>query len=143
MNDLYFMIAQATSTAPGGDIFGNQATLPIMMVAFIAFFYFVLVRPQNKKKKEAENMMKNLKAGDKIISIGGCHGKVVKVSDDTVTVRIDDKAEVTFDKNAIARVIDPNAKPVAKVTDKNKKDKKDNTSEVAVEQVENSDEKKN
>ena len=55
-------------------------------------------------------MLKNLKSGDKVVTIGGCHGKVVNQKDDTITIRVDDRAELTFDKNAIARVIDPNAK---------------------------------
>jgi preprotein translocase subunit YajC len=122
MNDL-FMLSQAANP------FGNNTFLIIMMVAFIGFFYFVIVRPQNKKKKDMENMLKNMKSGDKVVTIGGAHGKVVSVKDDTVTIRVDDKAEITFEKSAISRVIDPNAKP--KVIEKKDKEKKSETSESA------------
>jgi preprotein translocase subunit YajC len=131
MINLNYLLAQVPSN---GGLLGNQNIMIIvMMVVFIGFFYFVIVRPQNKKKKEMENMLKNMKPGDRIVTIGGAHGKIVSLKDDTVTIRVDDKAEITFEKSAISRVIDPNAKP--KTIEKNeKKDKKNDTLENSVEQ---------
>ncbi|OHD18039.1 MAG: preprotein translocase subunit YajC [Spirochaetes bacterium GWD1_27_9] len=97
------MIGQ-TTTGKGG--FNETIMMTGFMVVFIIFFYFVVVRPQNKKKKEMENLLKSVKPGDKVVTIGGCHGKVVHVKDDTVTIRVDDRAEITYDKTAIARVVD-------------------------------------
>ncbi len=104
----------------------DSIIMTVFMVVFIAFFYFVVIRPQNKKKKEAENMLKSMKPGDRVVTIGGCHGKVVSSKDDTVTIRVDDKAELTFDKNAIARVIDPSAKDKTDKNDKKKEVASDN-----------------
>ena len=106
MGNFYFMIA--TKSAPQG---GSDPTIMIvMMVVFILFFYLFIVRPQNKRKKDMEKLLNSLKNGDRVVTIGGAHGKVIKVKDNTVTIRVDDKAEITFDKNAIARVVDENGK---------------------------------
>ncbi len=135
MTDIFFMLAQKQSIT-GGQ---NPIIMIVFMVLFIAFFYFVVIRPQNKKKKEAENMLKAIKKGDKVVTIGGAHGKVVTVKDDVVVLKIDDNAEITFDKSAIARVINPN--PPAntkdngdKKSDKNSTEQIENNTETEVEE---------
>ncbi|MBN2545309.1 MAG: preprotein translocase subunit YajC [Spirochaetes bacterium] len=77
----------------------------IIMVGFIAFFYFFIVRPQNKKRKEMENMLNALKKGDKIVTIGGIHGKISNVRDTDIVVKVDANTELTFEKSAISRVV--------------------------------------
>lgn len=57
----------------------------IMMVALFAVFYFLLIRPENKKKKKLEEMRRELQVGDEITTIGGMLGKVVAIKDDAVT----------------------------------------------------------
>ena len=66
-----------TTTAPGGGM-----TSIIMIVAMIAVFYFLMIRPENKRKKEAEQMRSAVKAGDQISTIGGIIGTVVDVKGD-------------------------------------------------------------
>ena len=58
----------------------------IMMVAMLAIFYFMLIRPENKRKKEAEQMRSSVKTGDKITTIGGIIGTVVHVKDDKIVI---------------------------------------------------------
>jgi len=125
MNEIFFMLADAQ---PQSISSGNPIVMIVFMVLFIVFFYFVVIRPQNKRKKEMENMLNNLKKGDKVVTIGGVHGKVVSVKDDVVVLKIDDNAEITFDKNAIARVINPNN------TQNNKEEKKDEKGDASLEQ---------
>lgn len=120
-------IAQAESSSgnPFSSLLGGNGMLLVMMVVFMGFFYFTVIRPQNKKKKEMQNMLNALKKGDKIVTIGGVHGKVVTVKDDTVTIRVDDRAEITFDKSAISQVV---AKPGNQEKDKAEdSEKKENT----------------
>jgi preprotein translocase subunit YajC len=119
MDNNLFMLAQA---APPKGGLNDPIFMLVLMVGFIAFFYFFVVRPQNKKKKESENMLKSMKPGDKVVTIGGAHGKIVSIKEDTITIRVDDKAEITFEKSAISRVIDPNA-PVKAVDSKKEKSK--------------------
>ena len=67
------------------DSSGMMSTV-IMLVAMIAIFYFMLIRPENKRKKEAEDMRSKLKTGDKITTIGGIVGTVVNVKDDKFVI---------------------------------------------------------
>ena len=60
----------------------------IMIVAMIAVFYFFLIRPQRKKDKQVKEMLNNLKAGDRICTIGGIYGTIVGIKDDTVTLSV-------------------------------------------------------
>lgn len=68
------------STAAGGDLMGTI----ILMVIMVAVFYFMLIRPENKRKKESEEMRSSIKVGDEITSIGGIVGKVVDVKEDKI-----------------------------------------------------------
>ena len=88
-------------------LFGDKIIMPIILVGFLAFFYFFVIRPQSKKKKEMENMLNSIKKGEKVITIGGIHGKVSNVKDNEITVRVDSNAEITFEKSAIAKVVKP------------------------------------
>jgi len=93
--------------AQPGKGFQDPSTLmfTVIMVGFIAFCYFFIVRPQNKKKKEMENMLNTLKKGDKIVTIGGMHGKIANVRDTEIVVKVDANTELTFEKSAISRVV--------------------------------------
>ena len=75
----------------------------IMLVAMLAIFYFMLIRPENKRKKEAEQMRSSVKTGDKITTIGGIIGTVVHVKDDKIVVETGaDQVRIEFAKWAIS-----------------------------------------
>ena len=57
----------------------------LMLVLMLAIFYFMLIRPENKRKKQAEEMRSNLSLGDEIVTIGGMTGKIVQITEETVT----------------------------------------------------------
>lgn len=61
-------------------------TFIIMLVLMVAIFYFMILRPENKKKKEAEQLRSSLKVGDKITTIGGIVGKIVDVENDKIVI---------------------------------------------------------
>ena len=69
-------------TAPAGDMSG----MLIMLVGMVVLFYFMMIRPENKRKKEAEQMRNSLKEGDKITTIGGITGTVVNVKEDKFVI---------------------------------------------------------
>jgi len=80
-----------------------DSTMLIMLVVMIAVFYFFMIRPENKKKKEAENMRNSLKPGDNITTIGGIVGDIVSVKDETIVIETSaDKVRVEFTKWAVS-----------------------------------------
>ena len=81
----------------------NMTTSIIMMVALIAVFYFMLIRPENKRKKEAEQLRSSLKVGDEVTTIGGVVGKVVNVKDDKFVLETGaDQVRIEFVKWALS-----------------------------------------
>jgi preprotein translocase subunit YajC len=79
--------------------------LSMMPIVFIfAIFYFLLIRPQQKKQKEHEKMLSELKKNDEVVTSGGIHGTVVNVKDDTLILKIDENVKIEMNKNAIGYV---------------------------------------
>ncbi|MEK6733373.1 MAG: preprotein translocase subunit YajC [Candidatus Omnitrophota bacterium] len=76
--------------------------LPIILIFVI--FYFMLIRPQQKKQKEFGNMLKELKKNDEVVTSGGIHGTILNVKDDTLTLKIDDNVKIEVNKSAIGYV---------------------------------------
>ena len=77
----------------------------IMLVVFFGIMYFTMIRPQKKKDKEIKSMRESLSIGDEVITIGGIHGKIVKVNDEIVTLEMAfGKQRIEFSKWAIGSV---------------------------------------
>ncbi len=86
------------------------AQLVSMLIPFgliILVFYFLIIRPQNKKQKETQAMLSSIKKNDKVVTIGGLRGVVHAVKDDAIVLRVDDEVKIEFNKSAIASVIRP------------------------------------
>ncbi|AMV11776.1 preprotein translocase subunit YajC [Geobacillus sp. G4] len=77
--------------------------LPIVL--FFVIFYFLLIRPQQKRQRAIQQMQANLKKGDKIITIGGLHGIIDSVDEDKIIVRAGDGTRLTFDRSAVREVV--------------------------------------
>lgn len=77
----------------------------ILMGAVFVVFYFFMIRPQQKKAKEAKKFIEELKAGDKVVTIGGAHGTVVSIREKTIVVEVDSSKGVrmVFEKTAISK----------------------------------------
>ena len=93
-----------TGGAGGGG--GQVTTTFITFALVIGIFYFLIIRPQSKKKKETQNMLSSLAKNDKIVTIGGIRGTVQAVKDDAVVVKVDDNTKMEFSKSAIANVLE-------------------------------------
>ena len=92
------MLNFLTATASTG-----MASPLIMMVLMFAIFYFLLIRPENKRKKEAEQMRSAVKTGDKIVTIGGITGTVVNVKDSRIVIETGaDQVRIELEKWAIS-----------------------------------------
>ena len=101
--------AEAPPNTEPAPWYAKVLSSPIfMIVIMIAIFYFLLIRPENKKKKEAAKMRDSLKAGDEITTIGGIVGRVVKVKDDSLVIESStDKSKLRIMKWAISTVDKP------------------------------------
>ena len=78
------------------------AILPWVLI--FGIFWFFLIRPQQKQKKEHQNMLDNLGVGDKIVTIGGIKGKIIKLKENNVRVRVSSNVDIDFVKSAISRM---------------------------------------
>lgn len=95
MNKVFFL-----QISQDGD---NSGIMNIVfLVVIFVIFYFFMVRPQNKKRKELQNLRDNLKKGDNVVTIGGIHGKVVDVKETTVVINIDANTKIKVDKSSIS-----------------------------------------
>jgi preprotein translocase subunit YajC len=73
-------------------------------ILIIAIFYFLIIRPQNRKQKETQRMLSALKKGDRVVTIGGVHGTIASVKDASVVLRVDDNVKIEFSRSAVASV---------------------------------------
>lgn len=79
--------AEMAEMSTGATIIYTLVQLLPMILIFVVF-YFMLIRPQRKKDKEAQQMLKNLKVGDRICTIGGFYGTIVRIKDDVLTIEV-------------------------------------------------------
>ena len=77
-----------------------QGSWPLILMAVV--FYFILWRPQKKEQKRRAEFLANLKKGDKIVTIGGIHGKIAEVQETTFTIEVEDGSRLRVEKSAIA-----------------------------------------
>ena len=80
----------------------NPATFWIMMGLLMVVFWFFMIRPQQKKAKDAKKFRESLNKGTRIVTIGGIHGRILEVADTTVLVEVDSNVKLRFEKSAIA-----------------------------------------
>ena len=73
----------------------------IMIVAIFAIFYFMMVRPQQKRQKGIKKFRENLTVGDRVVTAGGIHGKISGIKDDHFRVKIADGVEIRVDKGSV------------------------------------------
>ncbi len=89
----------------GGDGGGSLISTLIMFGAIFAIFYFMIIRPQQKRAKEREKLLSNIEKGDKIVTSGGVHATIVGIEDKTVLIEIAPNVKIKVDRSAIGGVI--------------------------------------
>lgn len=103
---IHLIIAQAQeqgqgqAEAPPGGIL---SFLPPLIIMFL-IFYFVLIRPEQKKQAKARQMLNELKEGDNVVTLSGIHGTIKKLKDDVVTLQVADNVRIKFERSAIGKV---------------------------------------
>jgi preprotein translocase subunit YajC len=96
-----------TSILFAAPIGGGPSQLPLLLViiATFAIFYFILIRPQQKKQKEVQKMIEALKKGDRVMTSGGIFGTVVGTKDNIIVLKIDENTKIEVIKSAVVSVV--------------------------------------
>ena len=118
MNNFVIPLLMATSPAGAEAGGGSLIASLIPFVAIIAIFYLLIIRPQNKKRKDTEKMLSALRKGDKIITIGGIHGTVQNVKETTVIIKVDDNVKLEFLRSAVSNVVSAGKEEKEKIEEK-------------------------
>ena len=91
--------------AASGAGAGNSFTTILFLLLLFGVVYFLMIRPQQKRRREALNMQNQLGPGDQIVTIGGLHGTIVSIDDDVATLEVAPGVQVRFARQAIARTL--------------------------------------
>ena len=100
LNILFPLLDAAPAAAPTG--MGGGSSMLIFILLMILIFYFFMIRPQQKKQKKLEEARNSLQRGDKVVTIGGIHGKITDIKDNTFTIEIAHDVRIEVDKAAIS-----------------------------------------
>jgi len=92
--------------APQGEGQGNPMHMLFIFALFMVAMYFFMIRPEQRRRKEKEEMLRRVTVGDRIVTTGGIYGVVKQVKDDTIRLQIDDHTRIELSKAAIANVIE-------------------------------------
>ena len=94
----------APAAAAGGDMQSSLMSMLPLVLMFVVL-YFVMIRPQMKKQKEAKAMIDALAKGDEIVTVGGMLGKITKISDNALSLEVANGVEVQIQRNAVVQVL--------------------------------------
>lgn len=89
----------------GGSAGGNEFLSLLPMVGIFVVFYFLLIRPQQKRAKEQKAMIEAVQKGDEVVTAGGMVGKVVKLDDNYITLLVGGSTEIAFQRNAVTALL--------------------------------------
>lgn len=95
-----FMLLDAAAPAASGGLSSITSFLPLVLIVVV--FYFFMIRPQMKKQKDAKKFMAEIKKGDKIVTIGGIHGKIAEVNDTTFMIEVEGGNKLKISKAAVS-----------------------------------------
>ncbi len=105
------MLGMGTTPAGQGQSQGGSGMMMGYMVIIFALFYFMMIRPQQKREKERKKMIEAIKSGDRILFCGGMIGVVAVVKEQTLTVKISDNVKIDIARGAVVRVLDKDEAP--------------------------------
>jgi preprotein translocase subunit YajC len=136
MNSAVFSLLMGGFGQGGGGAEGGSQSFITTLIPFaliIGIFYFLIIRPQNKKQKETQRMLSALKKGDRVVTIGGIHGVVQSVRESSVIVKVDETVKIEFSRSAVSAV-NPDTKAeksdkTEKIEEKSAEDKPAETTE--------------
>jgi len=119
LNTVLPLLQESTGNTSSGGFFGGGSSMLIFLLLMILVFYFFMIRPQQKRQKKIEEARNSLQKGDRVVTIGGIHGKIVDVKEGTFTIEIAHDVRIEVDKAAISfNETDLNRQPVSSKEEK-------------------------
>lgn len=109
----FLLLAEAAAPAPGTPPAPNALMQLFPLLILAVLFYFLLIRPQQKRQKEHMKLLESVKTGDKIVTSAGIHGIISNVKDKTVIVKVADNVKIEFDKASVAAIEKASDAPAA------------------------------
>ena len=108
---IQFLLQEA---APANSVYSSL----LMFALIIVVFYFFLLRPQQQKQKKAQQFRDGIKVGQKIVTIGGIHGKIIDLDDKTVLIQSEGQTKIRLERNAISMDVGTGALPTDTLIEK-------------------------
>ena len=108
MNLLIAMAPQGGNGAGGGSMVSTF----VMFGAIFLIFYFMIIRPQQKRAKEREKLLSSIEKGDKVITSGGVHGTVAGVEEKTILLQVTENVKLKIERSAISTILNRDSKEV-------------------------------
>lgn len=84
---------------------GQGLSTLVLFGAMFAIFYFLLIRPQQRQRRERDAMLSAVKRGDRVVTTGGLHGTVVSLNEHAVVLKVADQVRLEFDRTAVGRIV--------------------------------------
>jgi len=106
---LNLLIAMAPQGGSGG---GSMVSTFVMFGAIFLIFYFMIIRPQQKRAKEREKLLSSIEKGDKVITSGGVHGTVAGVEEKTILLQVTENVKLKIERSAISTILNRDTKEV-------------------------------
>lgn len=98
------LLAMAPPPSQGGSNEGSLVSTLVMFAMIIGIFYFLILRPQQKRTKERAKLLEALKKGDKVMTSAGMYGTIVGLDEKTALIQVADNVKIKFDRSAISSV---------------------------------------
>lgn len=97
LTDLFLLMAPSGEDGGGGGF-----SFILFLGLFFVIIYFFMIRPQSKKAKDQKNFLSEIKKGDRVVTIGGVHGKILEVTDNTYLIEVDSSTKLRIEKSVIS-----------------------------------------
>lgn len=76
----------------------------LYLLLFFVIIYFLLIRPQQQQQKKRQEMLNSVRVNDEIVTIGGIHGRVTRITENEIIIRVDEKTDLKIDRSAVGRI---------------------------------------
>ena len=106
---MYPFVSDAWAQTAGGGLTDSPLFGMVPFILIFVVFYFLLIRPQQKKQKALQQMIRDLKKGDKVVTNGGIYGTITKLGEINITLEIADKVAIKVERQQIARLVEADA----------------------------------